>query len=133
MLINKELHMMIDNTNNSGVFYDKKTNEYAANGDLLVVESKDDRIKASNVISHIFNFNSNESLIYNIVIRAKGIKLHDLINAFNKVAPSSDRTIVRHINTLLDKKVIYSSNNSFYVNPAYNIENKNVKYIIVKL
>lgn len=130
----------IDNSNTDIQYVDKANLNYAFNDNIIKLNtSKFDtsNVVLVNVIAGYYNLDDTDKIILNYLYNKNGINEKDIINDIKDVVCLSTSSIIRHLNYIKDKSLIYyDSNNNIYLSNSIDVKDKDlneIKYIVIEI
>lgn len=130
----------IDNSNTDIQYVDKANLNYAFNDNIIKLNtSKFDTsdVVLVNVIAGYYNLDNTDKIILNYLYNKNGVNEKDIINDIKDVVCLSTSSIIRHLNYIKDKSLIYyDSNNNIYLSNSIDIKDKDlneIKYIVIEI
>ena len=130
----------IDNSNTDFQYVDKANLNYAFNDNIIKLNtSKFDTsdVVLVNVIAGYYNLDNTDKIILNYLYNKNGVNEKDIINDIKDVVCLSTSSIIRHLNYIKDKSLIYyDSNNNIYLSNSIDIKDKDlneIKYIVIEI
>lgn len=130
----------IDNSNTDIQYVDKANLNYAFNDNIIKLNtSKFDtsNVVLVNVIAGYYNLDDTDKIILNYLYNKNGVNEKDIINDIKDVVCLSASSIIRHLNYIKDKSLIYyDSNNNIYLSNSIDVKDKDlneIKYIVIEI
>lgn len=130
----------IDNSNTDIQYVDKANLNYAFSDNIIKINtSKFDtsNVVLVNVIAGYYNLDDTDKIILNYLYNKNGVNEKDIINDVKDVVCLSTSSIIRHLNYIKDKSLIYyDSSNNIYLSNSIDVKDKDlneVKYIVIEI